>query len=319
MIELQTLGAADLRGVPVAAARPILGQPRRFALLAYLALARPYGFVRRDTILAVFWAGSDEIRARLALRQAIHHLRRALGEGVIIGRGPDELGLDARRIRCDARDFEMALAAGMPDRALELYRGDLLPGLSLSDAAGFENWLTREREGYRLRGCAAAGELAAIAETTGDIARTTAYARRALEISPNDENVLRQQMERFERIGDRTGALRAYQSFATRLATEWSDSPAPRSAELAEGIRARRTPPPTIGLLNRATFNVAIVSEVVLPGSVIPVARKAISLRVDADVLSWYRSLGPRYQTRMNAVLRSYMKRGAPGVKTADG
>jgi uncharacterized protein (DUF4415 family) len=40
---------------------------------------------------------------------------------------------------------------------------------------------------------------------------------------------------------------------------------------------------------------------------VTPVAKKAISLRVDADVLAWFRALGPRYQSRMNAVLRSYM------------
>ena len=45
---------------------------------------------------------------------------------------------------------------------------------------------------------------------------------------------------------------------------------------------------------------------------VIPAAKRAISLRVDEDVLEWFRSLGPRYQTRMNAVLRSYMKRTAP-------
>ena len=40
---------------------------------------------------------------------------------------------------------------------------------------------------------------------------------------------------------------------------------------------------------------------------VLPVPKQAISLRVDEDVLSWFRTLGPRYQTRMNAVLRSYM------------
>lgn len=39
-----------------------------------------------------------------------------------------------------------------------------------------------------------------------------------------------------------------------------------------------------------------------------PVPKKAISLRVDEDVLEWFRNLGPRYQSRMNAVLRSYME-----------
>ena len=38
-----------------------------------------------------------------------------------------------------------------------------------------------------------------------------------------------------------------------------------------------------------------------------PKAKQPISLRVDADVLEWFRAQGPRYQSRMNAVLRSYM------------
>jgi len=38
-----------------------------------------------------------------------------------------------------------------------------------------------------------------------------------------------------------------------------------------------------------------------------PTTKEAISLRVDRDVLAWFRDQGPRYQTRMNAVLRSYM------------
>ncbi|MEP7273753.1 MAG: BrnA antitoxin family protein [Acidobacteriota bacterium] len=38
-----------------------------------------------------------------------------------------------------------------------------------------------------------------------------------------------------------------------------------------------------------------------------PVAKQPISLRVDSDVLDWFKSQGPRYQSRINAVLRSYM------------
>ena len=39
-----------------------------------------------------------------------------------------------------------------------------------------------------------------------------------------------------------------------------------------------------------------------------PQPKEAISMRVDQDVLKWFRAGGPRYQTRMNAVLRSYMR-----------
>lgn len=38
-----------------------------------------------------------------------------------------------------------------------------------------------------------------------------------------------------------------------------------------------------------------------------PVAKDALSLRVDKDVIAWFKKSGPRYQTRINAVLRSYM------------
>lgn len=40
---------------------------------------------------------------------------------------------------------------------------------------------------------------------------------------------------------------------------------------------------------------------------VIPSKKKAISIRVDDDVLNFYKKQGAGYQRRMNAVLRSYM------------
>ena len=41
---------------------------------------------------------------------------------------------------------------------------------------------------------------------------------------------------------------------------------------------------------------------------VTPVSKQAISIRLDSDVIAWFRATGPRYQTRMNAVLRSYVE-----------
>ena len=39
------------------------------------------------------------------------------------------------------------------------------------------------------------------------------------------------------------------------------------------------------------------------------VPRKSLlSLRIDSDVIEWFRSQGPGYQSRMNALLRAYMK-----------
>jgi uncharacterized protein (DUF4415 family) len=38
-----------------------------------------------------------------------------------------------------------------------------------------------------------------------------------------------------------------------------------------------------------------------------PEKKDAVSLRLDSDVLAWFKRKGAGYQTRMNAVLRSYM------------
>lgn len=45
-------------------------------------------------------------------------------------------------------------------------------------------------------------------------------------------------------------------------------------------------------------------ARLVMPSS----RKKSVHLRVDADVLDWFRAQGPGYLTRMNAVLRAYME-----------
>jgi len=39
-----------------------------------------------------------------------------------------------------------------------------------------------------------------------------------------------------------------------------------------------------------------------------PLTKQAISLRVDSDVLDWFKSQGKGYKSLMNAVLRSYVE-----------
>ncbi len=50
----------------------------------------------------------------------------------------------------------------------------------------------------------------------------------------------------------------------------------------------------------------------------LPARKQAVHMRLDADVLDWFRGHGPGYQTRINAVLRSFVqaRRRAEGKKT---
>ena len=45
-------------------------------------------------------------------------------------------------------------------------------------------------------------------------------------------------------------------------------------------------------------------AKVVLPES----PKEQVTVRLDADILEWFREQGRGYQTRMNAVLRSYVE-----------
>ena len=48
---------------------------------------------------------------------------------------------------------------------------------------------------------------------------------------------------------------------------------------------------------------------------VIPVPNDAISIRLDSDVLDFFKASGRGYQTRINAVLRHYMEETQKGKK----
>lgn len=42
--------------------------------------------------------------------------------------------------------------------------------------------------------------------------------------------------------------------------------------------------------------------------AVMPTPKKLLSLRIDNDVLDWFKRQGPGYQTRINAVLRAFVQ-----------
>ena len=50
---------------------------------------------------------------------------------------------------------------------------------------------------------------------------------------------------------------------------------------------------------------------------IVPAKKKAISIRVDEDVLDFFKREGEGYQRRINAVLRSYMQQTRKGKKRA--
>lgn len=244
MRELLTLGRVRLV-TDDGESPPAGAQPKRVALLAYLALETANGPVRRDALLALFWPELGEEEARRALRQGLHHLRRVVSEGVIVATG-DELALDTEAFRCDAVSFEQLVAQGKAAEALELYRGDFFEGFHVDDVAPeLEEWVSRTRARLRRRASAAAWSAAQIAAAANEAERATELGRRACELDPDQEGGWRRLMSLQDQLGDRAGALRTYEELSARLEREFDAKPSAETTALAERIRTnQRSPAP---------------------------------------------------------------------------
>ncbi|MBW3553059.1 MAG: tetratricopeptide repeat protein [Gemmatimonadetes bacterium] len=246
MIRFQALGGIELGTSDGVEAKPVLRHPKRLLLLAYLLLARPQGFHRRDTLVALFWPDLDHAHARAALRQALHYLRRALGSGVLVTRGDEEVGVDAGAVACDALELRGHLAAGRLEAAVELYRGELLPGLHVSGCPELERWLDDERAELRRRALVAAASLAQREQTTGGPAGAIRWARFAASLAPHDETTALQLVSLLDAAGRTGEAVEAYEAYAMRMAEDLELSPGDEIEALVRTIRTRPRPPVSV-------------------------------------------------------------------------
>ena len=268
MIRFHVLGTLVLLDHDGEEVRSVLTQPKRVALLAYLVAARPRGFHRRDALLALLWPELDERHARWALNQALRQLRAAIGPDALPSRGDGEVGIDASVLTSDVAEFDEAIEAGDPARALERYHGDLLAGFHLPGVGGFAHWLDAERLWRRRRAAAAAVKLAHTEEARGEPAAAGHWARRALALALDDEGEIRRLIALLGRLGDRAGAIDAYERFAHRLREEFEVDPAPETVAVIDAVRARR--PPVLPVAERPTVTAPELLPPELPPPVLP-------------------------------------------------
>lgn len=239
-MRLETLGEVDLTGDGHRETRSLLSQPKRVALLAYLALAGASGYRRRDKVVALFWPELDAAHARGALRQALTFLRRTLGDAVVITRGDEEIGVDRSVLGCDALEFVAECDAGNLERAMALYRGDFLDGFFVSDAAvELQSWIESERAALRRQAATCAWSLAAQLRRGGDRAGAGRWARKAAGLATDDESESARLIAFLDEIGDRAGAIATYQELADRLQRDFDSEPAPETQELIRRVRSR--------------------------------------------------------------------------------
>lgn len=286
--ELRILGHTELSGPNPEAVDALARQPKRLALLAYLALTTVDGFRRRDHVVSLFWPELDQAQARTYLRKALYGIREALGEDLLINRGEDEIRLDQSVVWCDAVALQQRVRDGQWPDALSLYRGDLLDGMYPEGVAPeFQEWLDSQRRTLRELAARAAWETSSIEEARGDRGAAVAMARRARELDPDNEEGVRRLMELLDRRGDRGGALKVYGEWQARLQEEYGVEPAPETRKLANRVRSARkgesheTPPTPLKPAQALSPTVAPTASQEKPSG----ARRRITLPVASGLL----------------------------------
>ncbi len=243
MLELATISMAALCVELLGgfALRSDGGAPRSLpsrkarALLAYLAL-RPGHAHSREQLTALLWGDTPDALARQAFRQTLSRLRRGLGDaaGLAFVPGLDTVALDPAQVWVDAVEFEAMAGKDQPaalERAVALYRGDLLDGLDVGEPA-FEEWRTLERERLRELALEALTKLLRH-QMDADLLETAVQtALRILVLDPLQEAVHRALIRLYARQGRRAAALRQYQECVQTLQRELAAEPEESTREI---------------------------------------------------------------------------------------
>jgi DNA-binding SARP family transcriptional activator/tetratricopeptide (TPR) repeat protein len=234
-------------------------------LFAYLLLNRDRDCGRAE-LIDLLWPVRPPAAADTALSALLSKLRRALGEGVLVGRselrlvpgGPIEV--DAETAAGSAMRAEAAIDAGDWARAAADARAVLEVDLQtfLPDCDGpWVNELRRELESVRLRALEALGE-AGLRRGGRELGTAEQAARAAIAAAPFRESAHRLLMEVHEAAGNPAEALRAFEELRILLRDELGTTPG--AAALAVHERVLRGQAPLAAPAPRAPAPAPIVA-----------------------------------------------------------
>lgn len=224
----------ELDGRPVATDRR-----KAVALLVYLAVTGARH--SRDSLAALLWPEADQSQALAYLRRTIWEINNMVGEGwldaerssVGLCAGTD-LWLDVAEFTRLAADSADLAALGA---AADLYRGDFLAGFTLRDAPQFDEWQYFQAEEMRQQLAAVLIRLADGLAQAGRGETAVTHARRWLALDPLHEPAHRLLMQLYAQIGQKTAALRQYDTCVAILAEELGVAPEAETQALHERIR----------------------------------------------------------------------------------
>jgi DNA-binding SARP family transcriptional activator len=221
------------------------------ALIAYLAVTGQAH--SREALTTLLWPNSRPRQARSILRTTLSVLNKTLaGKGLVVER--DRIGLDREAdMWLDVAQFQQLAQSWQAHdhldgeicddclvqlaEAVALYRGNFLEGFTLRDSANFDDWQAFETERLRHELAGVLEKLVQGHRTQGHFDTAITFAQRWLALDPLHEPAHRHLMQLYADSGNRSAALRQYQSCYELLEDELEVRPEAETTALYERIR----------------------------------------------------------------------------------
>jgi DNA-binding SARP family transcriptional activator len=174
---------------------------KTMALLALLAMR---GIQSREAVCALMWPDAEPEAARNSLSAALSSLRRELGDDVVCA-DRQNVALAPSAVSTDVADFDAALKRSDHARAVEIYRGPLLPHFYDDPFPALAGEYEEKARGAWVQHL---DEL----EAANDADALRKVARRAIVLFGDNERWFLALMRGHRMAGDLDAALRAYDS-----------------------------------------------------------------------------------------------------------
>ncbi len=218
------------------------------ALLYYLTM-KP-GVHSRQTLAALLWPETTEVKAAKNLRNILSNLRKLVGSHLDITRTTVAFKRDApyfldveqfsalleryRRGQKDISDLETAVA---------LYTGEFLEGFYVPDSTEFEDWVISEQEQLQQAALAAVYTLALWHAGQGHIDVSLEHSSRLLAMDNLSEKGQQLRMILLAQSGQRAAAMDQYHSFCRLLDEELDMVPLVETTTLYTAIKSSEFDP----------------------------------------------------------------------------
>ncbi len=246
-VRVYTLGRFELlkNDKPVVFAGKVQKKPLELlkALIAFGGTDVP-----EARLLDALWPEAEGDGAKQSFDTTLHRLRKLLADDEAITVRDSQLSLDRRRVwvdawaferlLCDAEDLQRA-GAGQPqdaavplmERALALYQGHFLPAESRQD------WSMSRRERLHAKFLKSLSGLAGQWQLQDECGRAVDLLRKGLEIDELAEELYRQLMVCYIRLGRESDTVKTYHRCRAVLSRAFGMDPSTRTRELYAAIR----------------------------------------------------------------------------------